>query len=571
MPMQWPPPQEDIDRLITGLEHFRLSHYTWLSGAALLIYDYLLCLSDEVTYVWSSPLSLPITLYYIVRYLPIPWVVLNIYHLATTSANTTVLQWTPSSAPVAPPRPTRAPSPPITTTDHEANKTHTTHIDHSQKGPVSCDLTSSQPHTTIGVVSIPEPTHLTPTLQTKGPSQLSFSLDKSKSLLQSSFLRTGRRPISGILGSQGETAQTNRSLPPSVSLPLLRTLYMDGTIYFLVVFGMRLFTGLLLTVGPATLFYLTIFLEYALTSMSISRLFIHLRIVASETSELDLGNTSNAGRRQSRDDDDDGDDDFAERVSANISKSRVSTGRYDFDEAWGHSARHGKEPSHPLKALRYGKKHRRREYGTSFDELDGKAEEGGGGDWDYDDWKIRRLFSTSGSERSTSSLSVSKPSSSQCYFREWKRRRAEATSSSKGSRHQHSSRGIDSPSMCGFRRTKSRGGVGDSFEDAVDAASRANTPFTDRTSGKAVEVLDANRETEEGVEQKDRRPVPSPSENAKSDSRKGSGEKDNPADTILAIPYPTSARSDRKGKQKSGSIPLVVFSETLEKNRSNQR
>ncbi|KAG8760019.1 hypothetical protein FRC14_004346, partial [Serendipita sp. 396] len=78
-------------------------------------------------------------------------------------------------------------------------------------------------------------------------------------------------------------------LPPPrpVALPLLRTLYMDGTIYFLIVFSMRIFTGLVLAFASETLFYLSIFAEYALTSTAISRLFIHLRMVARSSDMCD--------------------------------------------------------------------------------------------------------------------------------------------------------------------------------------------------------------------------------------------------------------------------------------------
>ena len=81
------------------------------------------------------------------------------------------------------------------------------------------------------------------------------------------------------------------------SLPILKALYRDGTMYFMLVFAMRLWTGLMvrwktiikymklnitlqLAVATETLFYLSIFAEYAVTSIAISRLFIHLRSVA---------------------------------------------------------------------------------------------------------------------------------------------------------------------------------------------------------------------------------------------------------------------------------------------------
>jgi hypothetical protein len=65
-----------------------------------------------------------------------------------------------------------------------------------------------------------------------------------------------------------------------VTLPILQALYQDGAVYFVLVFAMRLWTGLQLAIGVESLFYLSIFAEYAFTSTAISRLFIHLRSVA---------------------------------------------------------------------------------------------------------------------------------------------------------------------------------------------------------------------------------------------------------------------------------------------------
>ncbi|KAG8800049.1 hypothetical protein FRC16_003822 [Serendipita sp. 398] len=86
--------------------------------------------------------------------------------------------------------------------------------------------------------------------------------------------------------------------PQPVALPLLRTLYMDGSIYFLIVFSMRIFTGLVLTFATETLFYLSIFAEYALTTTAVSRLFIHLRMVARNSDARDESEDEDFGHEQ---------------------------------------------------------------------------------------------------------------------------------------------------------------------------------------------------------------------------------------------------------------------------------
>ncbi|CAG7852115.1 SubName: Full=Uncharacterized protein {ECO:0000313/EMBL:CCA70397.1} [Serendipita indica DSM 11827] len=77
------------------------SHYLFAAGYAILIYDYLLTLTDggciaheciylyadiilplEITYIWPFGLSLPTSLFLIVRYLPFPWAALGIYHMS---------------------------------------------------------------------------------------------------------------------------------------------------------------------------------------------------------------------------------------------------------------------------------------------------------------------------------------------------------------------------------------------------------------------------------------------------------------------------------------------------------
>jgi hypothetical protein len=297
--------------------------------------------------------------------------------------------------------------------------------------------------------------------------------------------------------------------------------------------------------------------------------------VASETSELDLGNTSNACRREDRDEDEDDDDDFAAGVSANISKSRVSTGRYDLDDDWEvEDGRRDEGLGHPLKAMRYARKKRRRDHSCSFDELDGKTE-GGGGDWDYDDWKIRRMFS-GGSEQSASTISISKPSTSRCWMRrEWHRRRAAAaaasSSSSKDQQSRLSSRGVTplTITISNIGTPRSQSAIDDGSGYKTNSVSRTNTPFTDRNSGRVMEVQEVDRSTSALGELDTRggRSPQSPTEDAKLKSGRSSDEKDNSTNVTSLLSSPVSMRHDRKGKQKIGSTPLAVFSETRDKTR----
>ncbi|KAG8818280.1 hypothetical protein FRC18_000164 [Serendipita sp. 400] len=62
--------------------------------------------------------------------------------------------------------------------------------------------------------------------------------------------------------------------------PLLKALYKDGFIYFMAVFSLRLWSACLFSWGDSAYWYTSTYLEFALTSISASRLTLHLRKVA---------------------------------------------------------------------------------------------------------------------------------------------------------------------------------------------------------------------------------------------------------------------------------------------------
>jgi len=63
----------DTEALIQFIRHQRLIlDYAYVSAAALLIYDYILTLPMEITFVWYSRWSYTKTLYLLTRYIPFP-------------------------------------------------------------------------------------------------------------------------------------------------------------------------------------------------------------------------------------------------------------------------------------------------------------------------------------------------------------------------------------------------------------------------------------------------------------------------------------------------------------------
>ncbi|CAE7155760.1 unnamed protein product [Rhizoctonia solani] len=81
-----------------------------------------------------------------------------------------------------------------------------------------------------------------------------------------------------------------------LQVPLLRTLYRDGFLYFLVIVVMRVLNLALWIVAPVSLIYLGLYFIWALITLFISRLLLNLRDVSTHTqwsAETDVKGLSN--------------------------------------------------------------------------------------------------------------------------------------------------------------------------------------------------------------------------------------------------------------------------------------
>ncbi|KAJ1301669.1 hypothetical protein OPQ81_008907 [Rhizoctonia solani] len=81
-----------------------------------------------------------------------------------------------------------------------------------------------------------------------------------------------------------------------LQVPLLRTLYRDGFLYFLVIVVMRILNLALWIVAPVSLIYLGLYFIWALITLLISRLLLNLRNVSTHTqwsAETDVKGLSN--------------------------------------------------------------------------------------------------------------------------------------------------------------------------------------------------------------------------------------------------------------------------------------
>ncbi|CAE6528966.1 unnamed protein product [Rhizoctonia solani] len=81
-----------------------------------------------------------------------------------------------------------------------------------------------------------------------------------------------------------------------LQVPLLRTLYRDGFLYFLVIVVMRILNLALWIVAPVSLLFLGLYFIWALITLLISRLLLNLRNVSTHTqwsAETDIKGLSN--------------------------------------------------------------------------------------------------------------------------------------------------------------------------------------------------------------------------------------------------------------------------------------
>ncbi|PVF97308.1 hypothetical protein CPB86DRAFT_815597 [Serendipita vermifera] len=92
-----------------------------------------------------------------------------------------------------------------------------------------------------------------------------------------------------------------RAISPVKPAPLLQTLYTDGVLWFLGMIVVRLWAGLTVIIAPPTYWWMTVATDVALTSIFISRMVLHLRVIASPTGTLVNGGATRSRSRYSGD------------------------------------------------------------------------------------------------------------------------------------------------------------------------------------------------------------------------------------------------------------------------------
>lgn len=263
---------EEVGAVISAVANFRASHYLAVSGVTVLVYDYLLCLPTEIAHVWGSRLSLPITLYYMVRYLPIVWAIVGTYHVAAIGTTEFCRVYLPVQ--MVAQAITYIPATWILCIRVLALYQSSRWLRYLVYGSLCLTHLASLAVGSVAIESISDSISYNRTVRectSHPPRLLGGSL---LVLLPIEILLVFLQLMHSIRHRQFLEHVSG------VTLPILNALYIDGTMYFILVFALRLWAGLMLAIGTDTLFFLPIFAEYAFTSIAISRLFLHLRIVA---------------------------------------------------------------------------------------------------------------------------------------------------------------------------------------------------------------------------------------------------------------------------------------------------
>ncbi|KIM29955.1 hypothetical protein M408DRAFT_22400 [Serendipita vermifera MAFF 305830] len=264
---------EEVGAVISAVANFRASHYLAVSGVTVLVYDYLLCLPTEVSF--SSPirraqwLTMDIDrpclgLAFIPSYNPL------LHDVA--AIGTTELYGPPILLP--PQAITYIPATWILCIRVLALYQSSRWLRYLVYGSLCLTHLASLAVGSVAIESISDSISYNRTVRectSHPPRLLGGSL---LVLLPIEILLVFLQLMHSIRHRQFLEHVSG------VTLPILNALYIDGTMYFILVFALRLWAGLMLAIGTDTLFFLPIFAEYAFTSIAISRLFLHLRIVA---------------------------------------------------------------------------------------------------------------------------------------------------------------------------------------------------------------------------------------------------------------------------------------------------
>ncbi|KAG8688355.1 hypothetical protein FRC08_011481 [Ceratobasidium sp. 394] len=236
----------DIHEVELELLHVRASRYVSAAGYVLLLYDYFLTLPDEVKLIWPTSWSLVKILFLINRY--------------TVPIFLTVNSWAMSGFS----------NPPTDTVSIELGHAWTS-IDNDQSSAegISNLLLLLRVHALYGrsrkiLILL-----------------VIFYILTYASILSTATLALVQLGFEIVIFGMTLYKCLEHAKAQQLHTPLLKTLYRDGFLYFLIIVVIRILNLALWIVAPPSLIYLGLYFIWSLITLLISRLLLNLRNVSS--------------------------------------------------------------------------------------------------------------------------------------------------------------------------------------------------------------------------------------------------------------------------------------------------
>ncbi|PVG03744.1 hypothetical protein CPB86DRAFT_848698, partial [Serendipita vermifera] len=269
-----------VGDIIQKISYLQAARYTCAAGGTVLLYDILLTTKDEVRLIWPSRFSLVKVLYFINRYFPVPCLLLGLYrkycyfrpHYATNTHGFSRCQLSILSQMTGQALALIA-----------ATWLLVLRVQALYSGNVCVSIGLyvaffSTHAITIIISSFVMADMWSSIAYYKG---IRLCATKENRLLAVGyFTPVFCETVLVVLQLWHGYRHTRRIRAIRYMAPLLRTLYADGFMYFVVVVSFRLWTAFIFLFADSSLWYISTYLEFGVISTCVSRLVLHLRAAA---------------------------------------------------------------------------------------------------------------------------------------------------------------------------------------------------------------------------------------------------------------------------------------------------
>lgn len=263
-------------QLEAGFLGLLASRYLTAASAVILFYDHIITLPDEIELVWASPLSLATTMFYINRYVPVPIMLLGVFHMSPfrTPQSIEFCRLALLAQPIG-----------GAITYIAASWILLLRIIalYRRSRRLAILLYALFLLTHVVALSLVWRTtvQIWPSLKYSSVFGVCMS---DNTIRQFSTVYFVLLPFEILLiGLQISHLASHRhvmTMSGAAQPSLLKVIYLDGMVYFVIVFGLRLWAGSIYAFGEVSMFYTAVWTEFAFGATTISRLFLRLRRTA---------------------------------------------------------------------------------------------------------------------------------------------------------------------------------------------------------------------------------------------------------------------------------------------------